>query len=87
MNDTAFTSAADTLYGEGFGLSLLWERQQPIEDWLRDEVLRTIDAVLYVDIATGLWVLKLIRDDYDETSIPVLDESSIERIEDFARPA
>jgi hypothetical protein len=84
MDDVAFTAAADTLFDEGFGLSLLWDRQEPIEDFIAD-VVRTIDAVLYVDIATGLWVLKLVRDDYDVGGLPQLTASNVERIEDFAR--
>jgi hypothetical protein len=86
IDEAAFTAAADTLYAEGFGLSLLWDRQTAIEDFLA-EVVRTIDAVLYVDIASGLWVLKLIREDYDAGSLPVLNTSNVERIEHFSRPS
>lgn len=86
IDDVAFMAAADTLYSEGFGMSLLWDQQEAIEDFIFD-VARTIDATLYVDIATGLWTLKLIRDDYDEGSLPELTTSNVERIEDFTRPA
>jgi len=85
INDTSFMAAADTLYNEGFGMSLLRDQPEAIEDFIFD-VVRTIDAALYVDIATGLWTLKLIRDDYDEGSLPELTTSNVERIEDFTRP-
>ena len=28
IDDTAFMAAADTLYSEGFGMSLLWDQQE-----------------------------------------------------------
>lgn len=72
IDDTSFRSAADTLYSEGFGLSMMWTRQAPIEDFV-SEILDHIQAVLYVDPATGLLTLKLIRDDYDPDTLPELN--------------
>lgn len=86
IDDTAFTTAADTLFGEEFGMSLLWSQQSPIEDFIRD-VLRHIDGVLYVDPRTGKFTLKLIRDDYVAASLPILDESNIISIRDYKKPA
>lgn len=80
----SFTAAADTLYSEGFGMSLLWDRAVPIEDFLR-EILQTIDGTLYVDIRTGLFELALSRDDYDPDNLPVLDESNVISVQDFKR--
>lgn len=71
LDDTAFREAADTLYGEGFGLSMLWTRQASIQDFVQ-EVLDHIQGVLFVDPSTGLLTLKLIRADYDEGTLPVL---------------
>lgn len=83
IDDTAFTNAADTLYSEGFGLSEVWSQQVPIEDFVK-EVLKTIDASLYVDRATGKFVLKLIRDDYDISSLPLFNETNISKVDDFS---
>lgn len=71
IDTTSFEDAAVTLYGEGFGLSMLWTRQASIQDFVQ-EVLDHIQAVLFVDPSTGLLTLKLIRDDYDEGTLPIL---------------
>lgn len=86
IDDTAFIAAADKLYAEGMGISLLWDRSGPIEDFI-GEIVRHIDAVLYIDRTTGKFILKLIRDDYDKNTLLVLDESNIESISDFSHPA
>lgn len=85
IDSVSFTSAADTLYSEEFGLSLLWSKEEKIEEFIRD-VLRHIDGTLYVDPKTGKFVLKLIRDDYDAGTIPVLNESTIISISDYKKP-
>lgn len=86
LDDTAFSAAADTLYSERLGLSLLWDQQSSIEDFIQ-EVLRHINGVLYIDRTTGLFVLKLIRADYDPEELLVLDESCVSKIENATRKA
>lgn len=71
VDDTAFTQAADTLFAEGFGLSMIWTRQASIQDFVQ-EVLDHIQGVLFVDPSTGLLTLKLIRGDYDAETLPVI---------------
>lgn len=75
IGDT-FTAAADTLYAEGFGLSLFWENGLS-RDEFQQLVERHIDGNFYVDRLTGKWEIKLIRDDYDVETLPVLDASII----------
>lgn len=72
----SFAAAADTLFAEGFGLSLLWQRESTIEDFISD-ILHHIDAYLYVDRRSGRWELRLIRDDYDPDSLPVFDATNV----------
>jgi hypothetical protein len=86
IDDTSFTNAADTLYSEGMGLSMVWDRQTRIEDFIQ-EVIKHIYATLYVDRITGKFVLKLIRNDYVFASLPQLDESNISKIESYSRPS
>jgi len=83
IDETTFIAAADALYTEGFGLSILWQKESTIEDFIKD-VLRHIDAALYVDKATGKFMLRLIRADYTISTLPALDEDTIVRIEDYA---
>lgn len=86
IDDTSFTAAADTLHGEVMGMSLLWDRQTSIESFI-GEVVKHIDAALYVDRSSGKFVLKLIRDDYNAASLTVLDESNIDKLENLQRPS
>lgn len=72
----SFTAAADRLYAEGFGLSLLWQTDASLEEFLGD-ILHHIDAQLYVDRGTGRWEVRLIRDDYDPATLPVFDDGNV----------
>lgn len=85
IDDTFFEAAAATLAGEELGISLLWDKQILIDAFIQ-EIVKHIDAALYVSRTTGKFVLKLIRGDYDVNSLITLDESSISRIEDPSRP-
>ena len=83
IDAASFTTAADTLYSEGFGMSILWDRETEIENFVKD-ILRHIDAALYVDKATGTFTLKLIRADYVQANLKLFNEDNIVRIEDYA---
>lgn len=86
IDDDAFAAAADALHAENFGLSMLWSQQTTIEEFVK-EVLKHIDASLYVDRYTGKFVLKLIRDDYDLGTLLELGPDEVTGVEDYARPA
>lgn len=85
VNDVAFMSAADRLYAELMGLSMLWDKQIPIEQFIK-EILKHISASLYLDRSTGKFVLKLIRDDYVLADLITLDETNIISVENPVRP-
>lgn len=85
IDDASFTAAADKLYSEAMGISLLWDRQMPIEDFIQ-EIVKHISATLYVSRTTGKFVLKLIRKDYDLEDLLVLDETCVEKIDNATRP-
>ena len=85
IDDASFTYAANILYTEGMGMSILWDRQTPIEDFI-NEVVKHIAASVYVDRTTGKFCLKLIRGDYDRDDLLVLDESHIQKVEGATRP-
>jgi hypothetical protein len=84
VDDAAFTAAADQLESEGMGMSILWDRATTLEDFIA-LVLKHIDAVLYVDRYTGLFVLNLVRDDYVVDDLLLLDEDSIDKVTRFKR--
>ncbi len=83
---TAFTAAADTLYTEGFGLSFIWNAEQDVNEFLQ-EIIRHISGAIYISPYTGLWTLKLIRDDYDVNDLMTFDESNIIEVISYDRPA
>jgi len=76
IDDVSFGSAAQTLFDERFGLSMAWTREVPIEDFV-NTVLNHIDAVLFVDRTDGLFHLKLIRDDYDPSSLTEFTDADV----------
>lgn len=86
IDDLSFMAAADTLYAEGFGMSLLWDTETSIEEFIKI-IVKHIDASVYVDRKTGRFVLKLIRDDYNPANLLTLNESNVEKIADFNRPS
>jgi hypothetical protein len=58
IDDTSFTEVADTLYSEGFGISLLWDRAIGLDEFI-GTVLSHIDGSLYVDRQSGKFKLTL----------------------------
>lgn len=86
IDDVSFQAAANKLYSENMGISIIWDTQTTIEEFIK-LILRHIDATLYVDRISGRFVLKLIRADYDESTLLVLDPSNVDNVTDFTRPS
>lgn len=80
IDEPSFLAAAQALDAENFGLDIIWDNQQSIEDFIA-EILRHINGVLYTDPQSGRYVLKLIRDDYDPATLIVFNESNIQSLE------
>jgi len=79
-----FQAVAVVLAGEGLGISMQFDTQATA-DPLLGEICRHIDGVLYTDPSSGLWTLKLARDDYDAETLPVLEVSNVVAAPDFSR--
>lgn len=71
----SFQAAATTLYNEGFGLCLKYNRQDGLSDFV-SSVISHIGGAMYFDRKTSLLTLKLIRDDYVTADLPVFDFNS-----------
>jgi hypothetical protein len=85
--DTAsFISAGNTLFTEGNGWSYVADRTSAAADIIK-EILRQIDGVLYQDVGTGKFFLKLVRADYNPDLLAVYDESNVVAVENFSRAA
>lgn len=86
IDATSFEAAADTLFAEQLGMSLLWDRQTTLEDFV-GEIVKHIDGALYVSRVTGKFVLKLMRADYDPDDLLTLNPSNISKISNPKTPA
>lgn len=75
LNLAAFEAAAQTIFDEEFGLSLMWAQQTTIEAFIQ-EIIDHIQATLYVDPTDGLISIKLIRNDYDPDDLITLDKDN-----------
>lgn len=86
IDNSSFTAAADALYAENFGLSMLWNQQDTIEAFI-SLVLDHIGGMLYVRPDTGAFALKLIRADYDRGTLPIYGVTNLVSAEDYQRQA
>lgn len=75
MDDAAWRKAADTLYSEQLGLCFEWKRSDSFKSFC-ETVKAHIGAEIFPDRMTGLLSIRLIRDDYDEATLPLFDEDS-----------
>lgn len=73
IDDVSFAEAADILYGEDFGLSMLWSGQTDIQTFV-NEVLNHVDGVYGIDPDTNKFFIKLIRGGYDLGTLETLNE-------------
>lgn len=75
LDENSFIYAANKLCSEGFGLCIAWYRKEDIDTFIQ-KICDLIGAVLYTDRETGLIVLRLVRDDYDASEIPLFTPTS-----------
>lgn len=86
VDSTSFLAASSQLFAEGFGLSMIWNQQESIENFMK-LVLDHCGGILYVRPDTGTFALKLIRADYDRASLAQYDASNVIAVEGFQRQA
>jgi Putative phage tail protein len=82
----SFTAASDQLYSENFGLSFTLTNQDSTEKLISD-VMNHINGMFYTRNDNGQFTIKLVRDDYDPNTLPVYDEDSIIKMEEYQRPS
>jgi hypothetical protein len=76
LDEANFVEQAQTLFDEGFGLSVQLDNDVQADDLITN-ILRHIDAAIYVDPSTGLWTLTLIRADYDSEDLPLFTDADV----------
>ncbi|AGH31474.1 hypothetical protein LOKG_00038 [Loktanella phage pCB2051-A] len=75
FNKQSYLDCAAVLKDEMFGLSMMLSGQDAIENFV-SEILDHIKGMQYQDPTTGLWTLKLIRDDYTKADLRVFNETN-----------
>jgi hypothetical protein len=85
MGDS-FTSVADDLFDEDFGLNYRYYPGPGTLAEFIDEILLTIDGYLYEDHATGKFEIGLCRGDYTIGALDAYDETDFEIVH-FERPS
>jgi hypothetical protein len=86
LDTASFLAAAETVYSEGFGMSMIYNGASTARDIIA-EILRHIDGVMFSDPETGLITVKLARDDYDIDTIPVFTKDDFVGGIKFSRPS
>jgi hypothetical protein len=84
VDDASFRKAADVLYAENFGISMMWMEQTSLNDFIQ-MIVDHIDGALRTDVRDGKYKLRLIRNDYVVANLPTLDEDNILTINNFQR--
>lgn len=82
--ENQFAAAAGACYFEGLAFDYLWSSASPVEEMIA-EILRYVDGALWTDPADGLIKMKLARDDYTPSLLPVLSNDDFVEIASFTR--
>lgn len=75
IDGASFQAAADTLYNEGFGLSFLWSRSESAKAFI-NIIENHIGGACNIDPKTGLFIIKLLRNDYTFSALPQFTASN-----------
>lgn len=67
----AFNALQQAMVDENFGMSIAWTGESSVEDFV-NTVLDHIKGVIYTDPSTGKITVKLIRGDYDPSTLRVI---------------
>ena len=85
IDEDSFTAAADQLYDEGLGLNIKWTNRETIENFV-GIVCDHAGMIVVKDRRTGLYKLRLLRDDYDIEDLKVFTPSN-SRVISAQRPS
>lgn len=84
INVPNFMGVAAQVFAENSGISLNLGTSNQVKDIIQ-EILRAIAGIMYQDPVTGLVNIRLLRNDYDISTLPVFDESSVIEVSTFAQ--
>jgi len=69
----SFDNVAQVLFNENFGISFIMEGSKSAKEWIK-EILRHIDGVLFFDVETGKYTVRLIRENDPVVAVFTDDE-------------
>ncbi|MFV9215665.1 phage tail protein [Serratia fonticola] len=75
LDHNSYLTAAQTLFNEQFGLCLRWSRSGTVSEFIQS-IINHIGAAQFLSRRTGLLTVRLIRDDYDVSTLPTFDAMS-----------
>jgi hypothetical protein len=79
-----FESVAQSLFDEGYGVSGVVDSSKTASA-IVDDLLKIINGNLVTDAATGKLKLKIVREDYEISTLAVVDASNIKSLSNFNR--
>lgn len=86
IDDTNFKAVADQLYGEDFGLHIMWAQDATIEAFLQI-IVNHIAGALSLQAGSGLYELTLMRGGYDPLTLDVYTPSNILEMSNYQKQA
>lgn len=84
IDETSFLASAITCHNEGLGFSFLWDNDSSILDFV-GEVLKHIQANLYLDRSDGKYHLELIRPVANLNTLLTLNTTNVKEVNNFKR--
>jgi len=84
IDTTNFTTAATTLYDEGFGFSLLLTSPREASEVIR-QIEEQVDCVVRYNHASAKWEIKLIRADYTPGTMPEVTVDNMVELVNYSR--
>jgi hypothetical protein len=76
INTDNFIEVAETLFNEDLGMDIIFNSETTADE-IKKDIEKHINASIYVDLYTGKWTIKLIREDYIKSELPFFNESNI----------
>ncbi len=77
INEASLTLAADTLFGEGFGICTMYDPANESVEEFEGRICRVIGASFERSVLDGRWYLDLARQDYELDELPILTDDDI----------
>lgn len=86
INTSSLRTSATTLVSELNGFAFIWDQQKDVAEII-NEIERQVDGFLFIDPLTGNYDFKMVRFDYNPSTLDVIDETNIIDFNSMSRSA